>query len=174
MPGRVFQLTGPPGSGKTTTALTWSLRRAHPTWVLDWDVVAGVLRIAGSEGDPYASAAEVVATMAGQIVAEGVDCVVVGARLPAPPAPWAHVWDALDDLDPIVIALLPSVETCVARNDADPGRRGAFAVAESTVRSSAAAQAAWRDVPSAITLDTTSMTVDDVCDALETAVSPGP
>lgn len=41
--GQTIFLTGPPMSGKTTTALLWSLQRPRPTVVLDWDQIRGIL-----------------------------------------------------------------------------------------------------------------------------------
>ncbi len=68
--------------------------------------------------------------------ARGVDCIVVGAKAPFPPAEFAHVLEQLDALDPITIVLLPSPDVCAARNAADPTRIGDFAVSEDLVRGS--------------------------------------
>lgn len=142
--GRTILLTGPPGAGKTRTALMWSATRSTGAFAIDWDAAASTVALADElRGMPamelaerYNFAARLVSAQADAITRSGVDCIVVGARAPFPPAEFAHVWDPLDALDPLTIVLLPSPDVCAARNAADPTRIGDFAVAEDLVRGS--------------------------------------
>jgi energy-coupling factor transporter ATP-binding protein EcfA2 len=180
VPGQVIFLTGPPGSGKTTTAMAWALSRSHPTWNLEWDSVRASLAVARQLGRgclpdelnaQYRLAASVMAGQAAEITAGGNDCIVVGAWVLRPPAGW-ETWAAIEQSDPIVAVLLPDVETAVARNVSDQHRQGAFEVPEEHVRGSyALGWQEWRNDPRAVVIDNTSLTRTETVDALEAAIS---
>ena len=177
--GRTILLTGPPGAGKTRTSLLWSATRPN-VFALDWDLVrADVVAVDALRDAPqlpideqYALAARMIAAHAAQITASGVDCVVVGARPPHPPPAFAGTGAALDELDPVTIVLLPSVDVCAARNAGDVSRTGDFAVAEARVHESYGSWGweRWAELPRAAVLDTSAMTLAEVVDACERAV----
>ena len=182
--GHTFFVTGPPGCGKTTTAMLWSLRRPRPTFTLDWDTVRGVIVQAdrlrgydsGAVSSQYRLAARALAAWAASTTATGVDCVITGARTPSQPTDpvdWRHAWTDLDVLDPVTIVLLPREEVCVERNRADRARIGPFAVPEAHVRASYQyAWDAWRRDPHALVVDTSEMSQDDVVASLDELVAP--
>lgn len=181
--GRTIFLTGPPLAGKTSTAMAWAAQRPHLTSALDWDQIQTTLfgpRLqegAGNISDQYRFAAKVAAATADQITATGVDCVIAGARVPASPADppeWIGVWDDLDQLDPITIVLLPSLETRLERRRSDPNRLtgGRHPYSEEEVRESHSwAWQSWREQPRATVLDTSDMTRSEVADAIELTVA---
>jgi hypothetical protein len=182
--GQTFFVTGPPGCGKTTTAMLWSLRRPRPTFTLDWDTVRGVVvqadqlrgHASGDVSSQYRLAARALAAWAGTTTATGVDCVITGARVPSQPTDpvgWRHTWTDLDVLDPITIVLLPLVDVCVERNRADRARVGPFAVPEVHVRASYEfAWDAWRDRPRAVVIDTSEMSQEEVVASLDDWIAP--
>jgi hypothetical protein len=181
--GATIFLTGPPGSGKTTTALLWSVQRERPTFAIDIDAMCSVLDVAGDlQGHPpldaeqrYLLAGRVIAVQAERITATGIDCVVAAPRVPTRPEhpeSWRHQWNDLDRLLPITVVLLPDVSVCLERNVADAARRGPFAVDAATVRLSyTLGWERWRADPRAAVIDTSTMTPADVVAAVEEAVT---
>jgi len=177
--GATILLTGPPGAGKTRTALLWSLQRRRPTFALDWDPIASAIEVsddlrghAALDVDSrYQLAAKVAAAHAATITGSGVDCVIVGARAPrgtALPAGWEHTWDDLDQLEPYTVVLLPRMEVALERNRADRSRRGAFAVSDDHVRGGYAfGWEQWESQPRAFVVDTSDMTLQQVVAELE-------
>lgn len=161
--------------------MLWATTRAHPTWFYDWDAVRSSIvhadSIRGMEpldlDAQYALAARVIAASARRTVDAGVDCAVVGHWVPSSvAAEYAHTWDDLDALDPLIVVLLPRVEVCVARNAGDAARRGPFAVTPEQVEYWHPLHAAWRDEPRAVVVDTSDMTRAAVVSAIEDLVSP--
>ncbi|QDP97690.1 hypothetical protein FOE78_18835 [Microlunatus elymi] len=181
--GETILLTGPPLAGKTSTAVWWAERRARRTSPLDWDQLQKTLFGPRLNQDPdqisnqYRFAAKIAAATAEMITETGDDCVIAGARVPASaddPPEWVGVWDDLDQLDPITVVLLPSLETRLARRRADPGRLpgGLFPYSEEQVRRSHGwAWNAWSAHPRASVLDTSAMNPDEVVQAVESIVA---
>lgn len=177
--GFVIFLTGPPASGKTSTAFLWSLQRDRPTWPLEWDATAGALHAAHELGldcvpedinERYQLAANIMAKQAETITAGGNDCIVVGAWALDWPGP--NPWESMSALNPIVCVLLPDVETNVARNAKDAHRQGVFAVPEAQVRGSHSLDwQRWAQQPRASVLDNSDLTMQQTVDALERAVA---
>jgi hypothetical protein len=177
--GETILMTGPPGAGKTTTAMVWAVQRPRPTFFVDWDAVRSVVVVGDQlEGRPardldaqYRLAARVAAAQADWITRSGVDCVIAGARFPSPPPEFADVWTDLDALDPIVVVLLPRLGVCLERNATDAARLGDFAVDQSHVTGSfEQGWDSWADHPRAVVLDTSDKTPQEVVDAVEAAV----
>lgn len=177
--GQTIFLTGPVTSGKTTTALLWSMRSERRI-ALDWDDIAGILLV-GDElrGHPptdissrYKFAAKVAAAKADRATEAGFDCVIAGARVPANPTDppdWLHTWDDLDHLDAITVVLLPSLDVCLARGRS---RHGPHAVSDEQIRAShGRAWSSWRGHPRAVVLDTSDMSQQEVVTEFERAVS---
>ena len=181
--GEVIFLTGPPLAGKTSTAMAWADRRSRVTAPLDWDELAAVLfrgdrlRDATDVDERYRFAARTAAATAGHVIAQGLDCVITGARVPAGPTDppgWLGHWDDLDQLDPITIVLFPSLEVRLRRRLADPGRLpgGAAPFSEESVRHSHGyGWEKWRGHRRAAVLDTSELSPDEVIAAAEQAVA---
>ncbi|GAB3758142.1 hypothetical protein GCM10028864_43100 [Microlunatus parietis] len=179
--GQAILLTGPPLAGKTSTAMKWAEQRPRTTAPLDWDELRSVLfrgQRVQSLTDvslQYRFAAKIASATAAHITASGIDCVIAGPRVPASPTDppeWVSVWDDLDQLDPITIVLLPSLEARLERRRMDTNRlHGRDAITEEQVRESHRwAWQAWAENPRATVLDTTDMTREDVLSAVERAV----
>ena len=177
--GAVIFLTGPPASGKTSTSFLWSLQRSRPTWPLEWDATASVLR-AGNElgleclpdgmNERYQLAADVITNQAEAIIEAGNDCIVVGAWALDWPGP--NPWAAMEPLDPIVCVLLPDVETSVLRNSTDPHRQGRYTVPEAHVRGSHSQNwKLWERRPRTVVIDNSALSMQETVDALEQEVS---
>lgn len=179
--GQVIFLTGPPLAGKTTTAMKWAAERPQVTAPLDWDELHGVLfrgdrlRAATDVDARYRFAAKMTAATADYVTSLGLDCVITGARVPwrpDDPSEWLGHWDDLDQLDPITIVLLPSLETRLERRRKDPGRMAAAVYDEEWVRQSHQfGWERWLDHPRAAVLDTTDLSVDEVLEAVELAAT---
>jgi hypothetical protein len=181
--GRTIFLTGPPLSGKTTTAQLWAMQRARATFAADWDDIQTTVmdsdlvrgRRLPDVTTRYRFAARVAAAQARRITTAGIDCVVTGARVPESPTDppeWAHTWDDLDRLDPITVVLLPSVEARLARARNDSRRRGPYALSEEQIRESGSwAWNSWREYPRTAVLDTSDMDQQQVIAEIERAVS---
>jgi hypothetical protein len=122
-------------------------------------------------------AAKTAVATAAHVTALGLDCVITGARapwVPTDPPEWLGHWDDLDQLDPITIVLLPSLETRLERRRRDPGRLpgGAAPMGEDSVRKSHGfGWERWRGHPRAAVLDTSDMSPAEVVDAVEQAVT---
>ncbi|SDS32746.1 ATP-binding protein [Microlunatus soli] len=173
--GQVIFLTGPTLAGKTTTAMAWAAQRSRITAPMDWDELRGTLfrgsrlQAADDISTEYRFAARIATLTAAHIIDSGFDCLIAGPRVPAgpnDPPSWVGVWDELDQLQPITIALLPSLETRLERRRLDPGR--VQALSEDSVRESHRwAWESWREQPRADVLDTSEMTLDQVLVAVE-------
>lgn len=180
-PGVTVLVTGPPGAGKTTTALLWSTLRERSTFAFDIDLACSTLELGDSvRGQPamdlddrYALAARVIAAQVARSTASGVDCFVSAPRLPpraTQPESWRHVWVDLDDLGPFTIVLLPSPDDGVKRSLADVARRAW--VREDGVRDTyRGGWELWRDERNAAVIDTSTMTPVEVVNAAETTLS---
>jgi hypothetical protein len=181
--GETIFLTGPPLAGKTSTGVTWVEQRPRVTAFLDWDELHNVLfrgdrlRAASDVHERYMFAAKTAVATAAHVTALGLDCVITGARapwVPTDPPEWLGHWDDLDQLDPITIVLLPSLETRLERRRRDPGRLpgGAAPMGEDSVRKSHGfGWERWRGHPRAAVLDTSDMSPAEVVDAVEQAVT---
>lgn len=184
--GQVIFLTGPTLAGKTTTAMAWAAQRSRITAPMDWDQLRGTLfhgsrlQAADEISTQYRFAARVATMTAAHIIDSGFDCLIAGPRVPAGPTDppsWVGVWDELDQLEPITIALLPSVDTRLERLRLDTGR--VQPPSEDHVRESHRwAWESWREQPRAAVLDTSEMTLDQVLVAVEQTATrladPGP
>jgi len=179
--GRAIFLTGPPGSGKTTTGTQWALTRSRPTWWLEWDSIANSLAAAEELGygciprevvARYHLAAEVMAVQAGHIIEAGVDCLLIGAWAPEPHVPGWETWDSVAVLDPTVAVLLPDVEVAVQRNEGRT-RQGKSGVPEEWVRRSySQGWDMWSSRPNGVVIDNSRLTLAEAVQALEDAVGP--
>jgi predicted kinase len=180
-PGTLIFLTGPPGSGKTTTAMTWALHRARPTFVLDWDSVQSTLWAAVQVGrgcmpsdlaERYQLAADLMAVQANSITASGNDVIATGAWAPQPSPRWGDVWRGWADQDLIIVVLLPRLDVCLRRNAEDPSRQGDFAVPADYLRSSYEHEwEQWRANPRAEVFDNSDVSAKETVTALEALVS---
>lgn len=177
--GRAIFLTGPPLAGKTSTAMRWAAERPRVTAPLDWDELHNVLfrgdrlRQASDVHARYRFAAKIAAVTAAHVMASGFDCVITGARVPAGPTDppeWLGHWDDLDQLDPITIVLLPSLETRLERRLRDAGRLADPGMSEEQVRiSHGFGWEKWCGQPRAAVLDTSELSLEEVLAAVEQA-----
>lgn len=173
--GQAIFLTGPPLAGKTTTAMKWAAERKQPTAPLDWDELHAVLfrgdnlRASTSVHNRYRFAAKTAIATAAHVTALGLDCVISGARVPwqpSDPPEWLGHWDDLDQLDPITIVLLPTVEVRLERLRRNPGHP----FDEEQVRQSHLyGWERWFDHPRAAVLDTSDLSEEEVVEAVELA-----
>lgn len=178
--GQTIFLTGPPLAGKTSTAMKWAAERPRVTAPLDWDELHNVLfrgdrlRAATDVDARYRFAARMTATTAAYVTSLGLDCVITGARVPwrpSDPPEWLGHWDDLDQLDPITIVLLPSLEARLERRRRDPGRVAGGYSEEQVRQSHQFGWERWLDHPRAAVLDTSEMSVEEVLEAAEVAAT---
>jgi hypothetical protein len=174
--GQLIFLTGPAASGKTRTGMLWSLQRATPTFFLDWDQVANVLLVEEAlhtltVSAAYRRSAQVCAALAKSITNEGNDCILVGSWALDPNPDWEGQWSDVRELDPLVVVLHPSLETCLERNRADASRRGRFAVPEAHIKGSHRLDwGSWSKDPRALVVDTSALGLEEVVSMLEQLV----
>ena len=161
----VLLVTGPAGSGKTTTALEWastSTRRAAHLSVDDMSLVVKTGRVSGAEqGDEallqWHLAVAATGAAAEGYAAAGIDCAIDAYLLPEQLDLWS--WTA--PFDPLIVVLLPDVETAVQRN----GRRvesTGWGVPEWQVYANHSAMGAWHEHTSALVIDNSTSTVEEV------------
>jgi len=83
-----------------------------------------------------------------------------------------NTWDDLDQLDPITLVLLPSLEVRLARSRIDPGRQRPNVMSEALIRDTHRyAWSSWSEHSRAAVLDTSDMSPQEVARDLERAVS---
>jgi hypothetical protein len=174
--------TGPTGAGKTTVAQAWASSRSTPTAFFDHDdarfiLKAGYVKRSEVAADPalrpegdrqWLLAARVCEAMADEYVRSGVDFALAAFR---PPGEWMGIWQRLDAMDPIVIVLLPSIETTLER---DAGRSGRAHTGEGSIRRAFAYDwEPWRRHPRTHIIDNSALSVQDVVAVVEDVVARG-
>jgi hypothetical protein len=178
-PGQIVLFTGPGAAGKSTVAEAWATSRATPTAFFDHDHARFLMR-AGyvsrtaahanpalrEEGDrQWLLAAAVCEVLAATYSAWGVDFALSAFR---PPGSWQGYWEQLDAMNPIIIVLLPALETLLAR---DTARTGRSHVGEASVRRGLEySWDAWHIDPRAYVIDSTELSVEQVVALVEAEV----
>ncbi len=169
--GRVVFFTGPTGAGKSTVAAAWAASRSIPTAQVDHDQARFLLRSGyisrtAAHANPslreqadrqWLLAAAVCESIAATYIAWGCDIAVSAFR---PPGHWNGCWAQLDRMDPLIIVLLPTVETLLAR---DAQRTGRSHTGEASVRRALGYDwAAWRKEHRAYVIDNSQLSVEHV------------
>ncbi len=169
--GRVVFFTGPTGAGKSTVAAAWAASRSIPTAQVDHDQARFLLRSGyisrtAAHANPslreqadrqWLLAAAVCESIAATYIAWGCDIAVSAFR---PAGHWKGCWAQLDRMDPLIIVLLPTVETLLAR---DAQRTGRSHTGEASVRRALMYDwEAWRKEHRAYVIDNSQLSVEHV------------
>ena len=169
--GRIVFFTGPTGAGKSTVAAAWAASRSIPTAQFDHDQARFLLRSGyisrtAAHTDPslreqadrqWLLAAAVCESIAATYTAWGCDVAVSAFR---PPGDWKGCWEQLDLMEPLIIVLLPSVETLLVRDAQRTGRRH---TGEASVRRAMTYDwEAWRADNRAYVIDSSQLSVEQV------------
>lgn len=172
---QLLLVTGPAGAGKTTTADSWASSHEETAAHVSHDdiglfVRSGFVSGADAHRDPegwrqWRLGADICAAAARAYAGAGIHCAVDTYLLPHT----RQLWTAVDDLCPLVVVLLPDVEVAVERN----ARREGWGVPEDAVRANHAAMRRWYEVPDALVLDTSRLSLADVVRAIRAAGPSG-
>lgn len=177
--GQVVLFTGPSAAGKSTVAAAWAQSRSTPTAHFDHDqarflVQGGYISRTAARADPslrkladhqWLLAAAVCESMAATYRAWGFDFALSAFR---PPGQWNNCWGQLDEMNPLIIVLLPTLEVSLKR---DASRTGRSRVGEDGVRRNFLYDwQAWRANPRAYVIDNSGLNVEQVVMLVEGAV----
>jgi chloramphenicol 3-O-phosphotransferase len=177
--GQIVLFTGPGAAGKSTVAEAWARSRATPTAFFDHDQArflmrAGYVSRTAAHANPalrpqsdhqWLLAAAVCEAMATTYSAWGVDFALSAFR---PPGSWQGCWEQLDAMNPIIIVLLPTLATLLAR---DAARTGRSHVGEASVRRGFGySWDAWHTDPRAYVIDSTELSIEQVVALVEAEV----
>jgi len=168
--------TGPSAAGKTTIAEAWASGRSARTAYFDHDQARFIVR-AGyvsrtaaraneslrEEGDrQWLLSVAVCEAMAETYVDWGYDFALSAFR---PPGEWMDCWRRLDQLNPLIVVLLPSLEVLISR---DASRTGRAHVGEENIRRSLRYDwPAWRADARALVVDNSELSVAQVAEMVE-------
>jgi chloramphenicol 3-O-phosphotransferase len=174
--GRVVLFTGPTSAGKSTCAAAWAGARTKPTAHFDHDQARFLLRsgyVSRSAAHANPSLADeadrqwMLSIAVCEVVAEtyalsGYDIALSAFR---PPGSWRNCWERLDKLDPLIIVLLPTLETLLIR---DTERTGRSHTGETSIhRALNYDWEAWRSDQRALVIDNSALSVDAVVAQVE-------
>lgn len=175
-PGRVVLFTGPTSAGKSTVAAAWAAARSRPTAHFDHDQARFLLRSgyvsrSAAHADPSlrdeADRQWMLSIAACEAVAEtyalsGYDIALSAFR---PPGSWRTCWERLDQLDPLIIVLVPTLETLLIR---DTQRTGRSHTGDSSIRRALTYDwGAWQADRRAVVIDNSNLSVATVVALVE-------
>lgn len=174
-PGAVLFVTGPSGAGKSTAALAWASSRPLPCALIDHDHIRHFIK--SGFADPglgwdaraqrqWELARSICCDLARRYTAAGIDCVLDAFS----PVPDFQDWAAgLDGIVLRVAVLLPPLDIVLMRN---AQRVGEARLSEQSVRENYGWMEGWRRVPTALVIDNSDMSVDEVVRQLGRLLRP--
>jgi len=178
--GRVVLFTGPTSAGKSTIAAAWAAARTRPTAHFDHDQARFLLRSgyvsrSAAHADPslrdeadrqWVLSIAVCEAIAETYALSGYDVALSAFR---PPGSWRDCWERLDQLDPLIIVLLPTLETLLVR---DAQRTGRSHTGQATIRRALNYDwVAWRSDQRALVIDNSNLSVDAVVALVEAEIT---